>query len=241
MPDTEGIAEKLPVKAQRRRKEVSLWGAAVIIGVIFLSAVGASILIGYEFFWNKSTAPTRIQVMLERAKYAVKQNPNDANAWVDLGYAHYEAGELAQARRSYQKALQLAPGNVWINYFLGLVEFQAGDYRQAETAFRKVTQVYRDNPLGRYMLARAYHQQGKDDQALAELNTIVERIDRSIADVYELRGQIYEKKGRKAPAIEEYRQALRLDPARTEPREGLRRLGVPERDIPPPGSGPHRR
>lgn len=240
---SEGIAEQVTpqVTGPRPPATMPLGRAVVLIGGICLLTVAFGLAVGYRFFWHKSTAPTRVQINLEEAKYMVKLNPKDANAWVDLGYAYFEAGDPAEARKNYRRALDLAPRNVWIHYFLGLVDFETKDYRQAETAFRQVAEAYPDNPLAFYMLGRTYYELGRYDQALAQADVISNRIDRTLADAYELRGLVFEKKGRKTRAIEEYKQALRLDPARDEARQGLRRLGVAERDIPaPPDGSPHR-
>lgn len=221
---------------------IKLWQAWAIVAGVCLLTIILGLFVGYRFFWYKSTAPTRVQVELSQARYRVEQNPNDPNAWVDLGYAYFEAGDMTKARESYQKALQIAPRNTWINYFVGLVEFEAGDLRKAEAAFGKVIQAYPDNPLAYYMLGRTYFESGRYDKALETLNTLIDKVDRTVADAFELRGQVYEKKGQKDKAIADYKQALRLDPARHSIASRLRSLGVPEKDIPTmPGAAIHSR
>lgn len=223
-------------------RTMPLWRVLALMGGMLLLITITGIFAGYRFFWNRSTAPTRVQTNLANAETVVKQAPRNAAAWVDLGYAQFEAGNLGEARKSYEQALRLAPQNQWIHYFSGLVEFQDKQFPKAEAAFLKVVKAYPDNPLAYYMLGQTYYEMGRYDQALIQANLILEKIDPTLADVYELRGQIFEKKGQKAQAIADYKQALRLDPARTLARERLLRLGESERNLPaPPAANPHGR
>jgi type IV pilus assembly protein PilF len=49
-----------------------------------------------------------------RFEQAIRENPNDPRAHNDLAVAYEATGEFARALEEYKKALQLAPGNSYI-------------------------------------------------------------------------------------------------------------------------------
>jgi len=73
--------------------------------------------------------------------------------------------------------------------------------------------------------AWAYHQLGKDDDALRDVNMAILLAPNNAA-VIETRAEIYEKTGKKDQAVADYRAALKLDPQMTQATDGLKRLGA---------------
>lgn len=56
----------------------------------------------------KQSDPKRYQQLRE----IINQNPNDPEAWMNLGYFHLDAGEQIQAQKSFHRVLELEPGNI---------------------------------------------------------------------------------------------------------------------------------
>ena len=73
--------------------------------------------------------------------------------------------------------------------------------------------------------AWAYHQLGKDDDALRDANMAILLAPNNAA-VIETRAEIYEKLGKHDQAAADYRAALKLDPKMTQASDGLKRLGA---------------
>ena len=73
--------------------------------------------------------------------------------------------------------------------------------------------------------AWAYHQLGKDDDALRDANMAI-LLAPDNAAVIETRAEIYEKLGKHDQAVADYRAALKLDPKMTQASDGLKRLGA---------------
>lgn len=73
--------------------------------------------------------------------------------------------------------------------------------------------------------AWAYHQLGKDDDALRDANMAILLAPNNAA-VIETRAEIYEKLGKHDQAVADYRAALKLDPKMTQAGDGLKRLGA---------------
>jgi len=73
--------------------------------------------------------------------------------------------------------------------------------------------------------AWAYHQLGKDDDALRDVNMALILAPKNAA-VIETRAEINEKLGKRDAAIADYRAALKLDPKMTQASDGLKRLNA---------------
>lgn len=73
--------------------------------------------------------------------------------------------------------------------------------------------------------AWAYHQLGKDDDALRDVNMALILAPNNAA-VIETRAEIYEKLGKRDEAVADYRAALKLDPKMKQASAGLKRLGA---------------
>lgn len=57
---------------------------------------------------------------------------NDFRAWNSLGQIYLEAGEIADARRCFDKALEIQPNDPDVNYNAGLAAMADGDLEKAE-------------------------------------------------------------------------------------------------------------
>jgi len=57
---------------------------------------------------SNQSDPNRYQKLRE----IINQNPNDPEAWMNLGYFHLDAGEQIQAEKSFMRILELEPGNI---------------------------------------------------------------------------------------------------------------------------------
>ena len=75
-------------------------------------------------------------------------------------------------------------------------------------------------PLEKYAQSIAYYRQGKIDQAIKTLDSLVKQAPQN-PYYHELKGQIYYENGKINPAIENYRQALAL-----KPKEALFQMGL---------------
>jgi len=66
-----------------------------------------------------------------------EQLPEDAARLANLALAHRHVGQLAEARRVYERALQLAPNDSWTWNDYGLLLRVAGDPAASRTAFQR--------------------------------------------------------------------------------------------------------
>ena len=84
-----------------------------------------------------ATLTNDLNVKLDIYKKAVAQYGNDYRSHNNLGIVYFEQGNVAEARRCYAKALQLAPNNADVNYNAGVAAMAENDLAKAEAYLGK--------------------------------------------------------------------------------------------------------
>jgi cytochrome c-type biogenesis protein CcmH/NrfG len=76
----------------------------------------------------------------ERAAAAIEQalktDPNNAELWVHLGFAHRKQGQIDQAQTAFEKARSLDPRTKEALYMLGLIYEKKGRKTDAQRAWQ---------------------------------------------------------------------------------------------------------
>lgn len=72
---------------------------------------------------------------------AVKQNPNNAETWTQLGNAYFDTDQPEKAIEAYTKSLAIIPGNPAVLTDLGVMYRRAGQPDQAVATFDQALQV----------------------------------------------------------------------------------------------------
>jgi len=188
-------------------KALLLWLLAVALTAFVFS------LYGYGWIWNRWSPQERYRAEEERWRWAAEQNPLDASAWFNLGYAQLQGGRPAEAESSFRRAAELSPQDPSISYFLGSALMEQGKREEAESHLRQAAEAFPQNPLPRYRLAELYLQAGRFDDALEEASYILDHIDSTLADAYLLRCRAEKALGRREEAAGSCRRALSLDPS----------------------------
>jgi tetratricopeptide (TPR) repeat protein len=110
--------------------------------------------------------------------------------------------------------------------------FEQGRHREAaETYARLVQQDPKDSSL-RTSLAGALGALGRYDEAMRQLDVAI-KIEPLNAEAYHNRGAVFERQGKRAAAVDEYRTAVRYNPSYQPSREALVRL-TGSADVNPP-------
>jgi tetratricopeptide (TPR) repeat protein len=79
--------------------------------------------------------PREAVALFERA---VKDNPQDAQAHLNLGSGYYAAHDWDAAFREFQQAAALAPSLSHAHYYLGILYAKRGDKDKARQEFEQV-------------------------------------------------------------------------------------------------------
>ena len=106
---------------------------------------------------------------------AVHLDPDNVNALVALGVAHYRAGDAEAAQRRLEQAIAREPGNGYAHRNLAAVLGNAGDVAGAIEHLRAARTALPDDPLAAYGLAHALEDAGGDD-GLEEADTLYQDV-----------------------------------------------------------------
>ncbi len=170
------------------------------------------------------TSPALVDSLLDLARVAWKQKdyegalgylahardlePDRAGVHFFFGLACNELRLAVEAKKSLEKALELAPDNPYYSYAMGAVLMQWSDAQQAIPHLRKYLAAKPADPRGRLALATAYFLAGQPDQAKLEATAI--RDDPAVkAAAYYLLGRIARDEGNPEEAAVHLRAALR--------------------------------
>lgn len=136
----------------------------------------------------------------------VRQNPRNVDARHRLAVVHSRLGDLDQADRYFQEALDLAPahGEVWCD--LGYALYMHNDPTGAEEALRQALECDPGNKRATNNLALVLGQQDRFDESLAMF-----RKCGTEAEAHANLAYVYTQSGRGQKAIEHYSRALDLD------------------------------
>ncbi len=151
----------------------------------------------------------RAQEEMERALKSMK-NPSAAH-YVELAEVADANGDRATVERALELAGSTAEGPVPAAVERAKLDIRHGDYRGAEAALRPLLPEHRENSDVWLYLALAAGAQGRDAEALADLDAAL-RIDPDRARLHVARGATLSDLGRRDEALAECSRALALDP-----------------------------
>lgn len=123
------------------------------------------------------------------------------------GVAHYEAGRLAQAERTFAAALDLAPGRPSVLTNLGAVRLQLGRADEALALLQESLAQEPANPEALGHAATALAELGRMQEAVAMFDRALAADGRRPA-LWTLRGSALRELGRRDEAAASFREAL---------------------------------
>lgn len=112
---------------------------------------------------------TNLPEALNSYRAAIAQDPNLADAHVNLGRLLHEAGELHAALTHYRAALVVRPDDATAGFNVGVALEDLGNVTEAVDAYAKSIAVDPTNADAHYNLARLLEQQGRPDIAIKHL------------------------------------------------------------------------
>ncbi|WP_231568322.1 tetratricopeptide repeat protein [Novosphingobium malaysiense] len=100
------------------------------------------------------------------------ENPDDANAWQQLGAAYFDEGHFAKAADAYDRATSLTPGSAALWSALGEARVMASDRdpmpSEAAFAFEKALTIDPKDPRARYFRAVKRDLTGDHEAAISQ-------------------------------------------------------------------------
>jgi cytochrome c-type biogenesis protein CcmH/NrfG len=80
----------------------------------------------------------------------VAANPDNLDAWTQLGNLYFDTNNFDSAIRSYKKSLALKPDNANVQTDLGVMYRRAGQPEQAVKAFEKAVEIDPKHEIARF-------------------------------------------------------------------------------------------
>lgn len=81
------------------------------------------------------------QAAIESLLFAAQQNPDNADAWAQLGHAYFDTNQPVKAIEAYNKSLALIPSNSPVLTDLGVMYRRNGQPQKAIESFDKAISV----------------------------------------------------------------------------------------------------
>jgi Flp pilus assembly protein TadD len=131
--------------------------------------------------------------------------------WNDYGIGLFLQNDFKGAEAAFIKATEADPNNFdgWVN--IGRVRTQEGDTAGAFTVLDKALSLKPNLPRANYFYARDLKEEGKYDQAIAKLQSVLQQYPRDRVVRNEL-GRIYFLQKKYSDAVKEFEVTLTIDP-----------------------------
>lgn len=167
----------------------------------------------------------------QAVRYATAENPSRFLYLHNRGVSLARAGKLDEALRDFNAVVRLRADFAKARFNRGELFYARG---QLAEAIADYTAALRLEPQARYHNSRghAHYRRGEYQQALADYNAALEK-DPELAEVYVNRADVLCELGQYRPAVEDYRQAQRLEPDSPWAHRGLAWVlaAAPENDL----------
>lgn len=138
------------------------------------------------------------------------QDPGNGEVILDMASLYLSMQKIDEAEEELRQYLDKQPKSSRSQEYLGRVTAVRGDLPAAEQLFKEAAELDAGNAEARLALAQLYLQLGWSDQAQAELASVIKAFpDRKAA--YFMVASLEGRQGRKAQALEAYRQVTRID------------------------------
>lgn len=202
-----------------RTVRIPLWLALTSVSLLVLVFVLAGAVL-YLHLSDRGPAAEPVAIrLLEREAKGTK----DPAILVELGFEYRKLGRLVDAKRTFERALELDPKNTAALYHRAAVLLELGRPKAAEAAFWDVLEVDPTHASASKALGEIYASRGQYRSLLVAVQPAAEA-NPEIADLQYLLGLGLERTGDRKGAARAYWSALQRDPNLKEAREGLARV-----------------
>jgi tetratricopeptide (TPR) repeat protein len=150
----------------------------------------------------------------EAFEKVVELAPDDPDGMFSLGDMYFNSKEFERALELYEQAAEIRTDDAALHYQIGATNFSLEDYTEAGVAFQKAAALSQNKDPDLYKdamfnLGVSYLKMENYDGAIATLERVLE-IEAS-AELYDMLGAAYGKKGMKDKAIEMFEKAEALE------------------------------
>ena len=156
-------------------------------------------------------AEEKYSAAIDALKTATSMRPDSSDGLVDLSIAYFHVGEFSKAIEPLQRAISIDPQTAGAHHMLGKTYFMMGDFEKAAAELQMALKLSPGDYDAEYTLGLAYLKK-KDVAAAKQLyDGMVQRLGNRPA-LRVLIGRAYRETGFLPESIEEFKQAIALDP-----------------------------
>lgn len=145
-------------------------------------------------------------------KQIVTDDPQDFQAWSELGTVYLVQNNLNEAEKTYQKATEIRPTFFLALMNLGRLRLKQKNYEGAITALEQAVAVQPTSAETNYLLGGAYLQIKKGSKAVGYLNEALRLEPIKMAEAHLRLATLYNGAGYKDRAAAEYEAFLKKQP-----------------------------
>ena len=167
--------------------------------------------------YRSQGSPELMGEAVAELRQALALNSSFVPARFYLAHIYLDLGRAERAREELETALAQAPGNPQFLALLGEAERQLKNPRRSLELNRQALQIDESFAEARYYLGLALYDLGQRDEAINELERVVQS-GPNVVDAYLSLGTAYLEAGRFDKALEVLLQGTKIDPARADVR-----------------------
>jgi Tfp pilus assembly protein PilF len=138
----------------------------------------------------------------------VDTDPADFQAWTELGTAYLMSANIAEAEKSYRRAIQERPTFVLALLNLGRVLMKEQKYVESIDPLSGAILARPDSADAHFLLGKTYLKLKQGSKAVPELNEALRLDPQGKAEAHLLLAALYDAAGLKERAANEYQQFL---------------------------------
>lgn len=144
-------------------------------------------------------------------KYTIPHSPHSFRIRVNLGNIYLERGQLEEAMKEHEAALEMKPDEYQIHTNLGVIYFRMNKLDKAVEKFSDAISIYPNDPYAHNNLGLVYQRMGESDKAIERYKKAIQ-VFPDYFDAHCNLAKTYSNKGMLLEAKAEWQEALRVNP-----------------------------
>jgi len=169
---------------------------------------------------EKAIAEQQYAIAVEALEQFVKEQPGDAYAHFQLGYAHTGLKDWSKAIAAYRRAAALQPDMAAAHLNLGLILYEHESPQASVAPLRRAAELLANEARPHFLLATALERSGNIAEAITEYRA-ANALDPKDADTQLALGRALLNSGKHTEAEAAFRRTLALDESKLAARVGL--------------------
>jgi tetratricopeptide (TPR) repeat protein len=170
---------------------------------------------GLKELWQKNYS-----IALTYFQKATVKNPDNADAWFQVGYCYGKLGRYQEEIEACKQAIRIKPDLAEAHYNLGAAYGELVRYQEAIESYKQAIRIKPDDAYAHLNLGTTYGKLGRYQDAVEAYKQAI-RINPDYAEAHYNLGVTYYGLGLYQDAVEAYKQAIRIKPDDAEAHSNL--------------------